>query len=57
VRLQPGFAEAHNNLGAVHLLQGDADRAEAEFLKAIESRPDFAAAKANLDRARTLRAR
>ncbi len=48
IRLQPDFAEAHNNLGLVYLQSGDDPRAIAAFREAIRHRPDFAGAHANL---------
>ena len=44
VRLDPGHAEGHNNLGAMLHIAGQLDRAAAEYHKAIDLRPDNAEA-------------
>jgi tetratricopeptide (TPR) repeat protein len=46
-----GLAAAHNNLGNVLLLQGDAARAQAQYQQAIELREGAAAPHFNLSRA------
>lgn len=38
----PGYADAHNNLGNVLMALGRYDEAEASYRRAIELRPDFA---------------
>jgi tetratricopeptide (TPR) repeat protein len=48
IRLEPGFAEAHNNLGSVLGRQGRAAEAIAEISKALEIAPDLSAAHNNL---------
>ncbi|MBI4602772.1 MAG: tetratricopeptide repeat protein, partial [Planctomycetes bacterium] len=55
VRLEPTFAEARNNLGAVLLGQGKLAEAEEQFERALEARPDFTEARRNLERTRALR--
>jgi len=47
----PNDAEAHNNLGLVRAQQGRVADAAAHYRKAIELRPDFDAARANLQQA------
>ena len=50
--LSPQYqAEAHNNLGVVAARSGDVQRAAAEFLQAVQVRPDFADAQVNLSTA------
>jgi tetratricopeptide (TPR) repeat protein len=39
VRLAPGFAEAHNNVGAAFARAGKPDQAIAEFLQALRLKP------------------
>jgi tetratricopeptide (TPR) repeat protein len=46
-----GLAAVHNNLGNVYLLQGDAQRALAEYQKAIDLRESLAAPHFNVSRA------
>jgi len=48
------LAAAHNNLGNVYLLQGDADRAAAQYQKAMDLQDDLAAPHFNLSRAYAL---
>jgi tetratricopeptide (TPR) repeat protein len=50
VQLTPGYAEAHNYLGAARLRQGKLADAEKSLRKAIEIKPDFALAYVNLGR-------
>jgi tetratricopeptide (TPR) repeat protein len=50
VELAPGFAEAHNYLGAARLRQLKVEDAAASFRKAIALKPDFAMAHYNLGR-------
>ena len=53
VRLQPGFAEAHNNLGLVLIQSGDDPGGIAAFREAVRIQPDYADAHANLGAALT----
>ena len=48
LRLQPAFAEAHNNLGVARREQGQLDQAEASFREALRLKPAYAAAHNNL---------
>ena len=48
VRLDPTRAEVHNNLGDIYCRSRDPQRAERAFLRALEIRSDFAAARDNL---------
>jgi predicted Zn-dependent protease len=48
--LQPDFARALNNLGAVHLRGGDREEAEDCFRRAVKASPDYALAHLNLGR-------
>jgi len=48
VRLQPGWAEAHNNYGSLLLHHGDRDAAIAQFTRALELDPNMSAARHNL---------
>jgi Flp pilus assembly protein TadD len=48
LRINPGDAEAHNNLGAVLLQMRRTQEAIAEFQAALRIRPDYAVAKKNL---------
>src|SRR5579859_5674893 len=50
-KLIPGSAEAHNSLGYVLLLSGDADAAIPQFKSAIRLMPTLAQAHANLSTA------
>ena len=47
VQLNPGYATAHNNLGAVLLAQGQFDEAVAHFQRALLASPDYAEAHFN----------
>lgn len=51
VEIDPDFAEAHNNLGALYVKQGLFEQAEAEFRRSVEIDPDAAAALQNLAQA------
>jgi Flp pilus assembly protein TadD/4-amino-4-deoxy-L-arabinose transferase-like glycosyltransferase len=55
LRIAPNRADAHNNLGSVLASQGQMDAAIAHFREALRLQPDFGGAKANLDRAESLR--
>ena len=46
--LQPTYAEAHNNLGAVRRLQGNLEQAAAQFERAVALKPEYAEAQNNL---------
>ena len=48
IRLQPDYAEAHNNLGVVLVQAGDDPGAIAAFREAVRISPDYADAHANL---------
>jgi arylsulfatase A-like enzyme/Flp pilus assembly protein TadD len=50
--IDPAQAGAHNGLGVVYARGGEISRAVAEWKKALELRPDFADARANLERVR-----
>jgi Flp pilus assembly protein TadD len=52
VGLDPTRAEVHNNLGDIYCRSRDAGRAEQSFLRALEIRSDFPAARNNLAAAR-----
>jgi tetratricopeptide (TPR) repeat protein len=49
---EPAVADLHNELGLVLLELGRVQEAIDEFRAALRIRPDFAAARANLERAR-----
>ena len=48
LRLNPGSAEAHNNLGLVLLASGKPDESAAHFSTALRLKPDLAVAQENL---------
>ena len=48
MELQPDLAEAHSNLGIVLTDIGELDEAESAFQRALELRPDYAAAHSRL---------
>ena len=48
IRLQPNYAEPHNNLGALHAQTGRFDKAQGHFDRAIELNPAYAQAYNNL---------
>jgi tetratricopeptide (TPR) repeat protein len=48
LRLAPGFAEAHNNLGVALLSSGRLPEAQQRFTAALQAKPDYADARANL---------
>jgi Flp pilus assembly protein TadD len=54
LRLNPNSPEAHNNLGLVLLMQGDADKSIPEFSTALRLKPEFRLAQENLNRAQAL---
>src|SRR5205823_119459 len=47
-RLQPGYAEAHYNLGVILSMQGRLAESEAAYRAALRLRPDYADAHNNL---------
>ena len=49
VKLDPGNARAHNNLGVAYSKLGKPDLAEAEYRQAIKLQPDYAEARRNLE--------
>jgi tetratricopeptide (TPR) repeat protein len=51
LRLDAGSADVHNNLGVALARQHRFQEAAGHFQKAVEIRPDFSAARLNLDRA------
>ena len=48
LRIQPGYAEAHNNLAVILLKEGRIAEAEAGFREALKYKPDLAEAHNNL---------
>ena len=48
LRLRPGYAEAHNNLGAALAAQGKTADARAQLEQALRFRPNYAEAHFNL---------
>jgi tetratricopeptide (TPR) repeat protein len=50
--LQPRYAEAYNNIAAGHNALGEWDAAVAAAERALQIKPDFALARANLEHAR-----
>jgi Flp pilus assembly protein TadD len=50
VAINPDLATAHNALGVAYARLGSADRAKEEWRRALALRPDFADARANLER-------
>ena len=51
LRVQPDFAEAHNNLGVALWQAGRVQEAIKHFDQALRIKPDFAEAQSNLTRA------
>jgi Flp pilus assembly protein TadD len=51
VRLDPGSAEAQNNLGLALVQTGQAAEAVAHFQAAVAAAPEFREARQNLERA------
>jgi Flp pilus assembly protein TadD len=51
IRLKPGFAEAHYNLGVALAREGQIEEAIRAFQEAIRLKPDFAEANDSLARA------
>jgi tetratricopeptide (TPR) repeat protein len=52
LRLDPDFAEAHDNLAVAYVHLGDLDGAARHFAAVVRLRPDADAARINLDRVR-----
>jgi Flp pilus assembly protein TadD len=50
VAINPELAGAHNGLGVAYARKGELDRAAEEWKKALALRPDFADARANLEK-------
>jgi len=50
VSINPDLATAHNALGVAYARTGDANRAVEEWRRALALQPDFADARANLER-------
>ncbi len=48
MQFNPSYAEAHNNLGVIHLEKKRYHEAEKEFIKALEVKPHFLEARNNL---------
>jgi tetratricopeptide (TPR) repeat protein len=51
IRLEPAYAEAHNNLGKALEMKGQMNEAIREFQEALSLNPDFAIARSNLEAA------
>jgi Flp pilus assembly protein TadD len=49
VRIKPDYAEAHDDLAIAYANDGRIDEAAKHFRRAIELRPDFQAARDNLN--------
>jgi Flp pilus assembly protein TadD len=54
LRLDPGSADAHNNMGLVLLASGRARESIVHFDEALRLKPDFAVARRNLARAQAM---
>jgi Flp pilus assembly protein TadD len=54
VRLDPGSAQAQNNLGLALVQTGNAAEAVTHFQAAVGAKPDFREARQNLERAQRL---
>jgi Flp pilus assembly protein TadD len=54
LRLDPGAADVHNNLGGVLAEAGRLPEARAQFEEALRLKPDYAEARDNLERVRSL---
>ncbi|MGH7993499.1 MAG: tetratricopeptide repeat protein, partial [Limisphaerales bacterium] len=48
LQINPGFAEAHNDLGAALFQQGKVDEAIVQYQRALQIKPDYAEACCNL---------
>jgi len=55
LRLDPGYAEVHNNLGIALARKGRLEDAEGHFKEALRLRPDFAGARNNVTKILALR--
>ena len=51
LRIDPGYANAHNNLGNVLLAQGKHEEAIREFREVVRLQPDSEVARKNLEAA------
>jgi Tfp pilus assembly protein PilF len=51
LRIKPGCAQVHNNLGAALIHKGKIDEAIVHFREALRIRPDYATAHNNLKKA------
>jgi Flp pilus assembly protein TadD len=47
--LRPNYAEAHNDLGKVLMMEGKTAEAASHFREALRIRPNFTEARRNLD--------
>jgi tetratricopeptide (TPR) repeat protein len=56
IRIQPGFAEAHNNLGVVLANSNQLPEAIEQFEQAVKLKPDFTSAQGNLEATRKMAA-
>ena len=56
IRLQPGYADAHNNLGIALAQKGQIDEAIRQFQEAVRLKPGYADAQNNLAIARATKA-
>ena len=54
LRIDPGYAEAHNNMGVALARTGRIEDAVVHFREAVRIRPDFVAAHNNLKKALAL---
>jgi Flp pilus assembly protein TadD len=50
LKVQPDYAEAHNNLGVVLAGQGRVEEAVSHFAAALKIKPEYTAAENNLNR-------
>jgi Flp pilus assembly protein TadD len=51
-KLRPDFALTHYNLGVAYAKRGQREKAEKEFVRALELNPDFSEAQKTLDAVR-----
>ena len=51
LRLDPNYAEAHNNLGVVLIRNGKIDEAASHFLRAVQLKSSYVTARENLQKA------
>lgn len=52
LRIDPDYAEAHNNIGVVLIRQGKINEAATHFQKAVNLKANYAAAQKNLRKVR-----